>query len=300
MIEKNKKRLLFLMGGVAVLLLILASSLSNIQLLSGHPFPIEWKQVTGSEATPFGNGNWLLVLIRGFFILCAIAIPIYIFISLLTPQGRKRLVKNVAQLLVLLLVLYLLTNLADSLTKRNPQETPTPEPGQAEGQSVLPEGQIATPQPLQSTAPSPWLDVGVCLGLAFILAILITILAWGIYRASRERTGDAISRLADEAQDALDAILAGGNIRETVIRCYVQMTQVVAIERNLRREEAMTPHEFEQILLNKMKLPEVPVHRLTSLFEAVRYGDYHPGKREEMEAIDSLTAIAAACKGAKA
>ena len=107
-----------------------------------------------------------------------------------------------------------------------------------------------------------------------------------------------MERLADEAQDAIDAIHAGGNIRDTVIRCYVQMTQVLAVERNLRREEDMTPHEFEQILLTKLKLPETPVHRLTSLFEAVRYGDYHPGKREEMEAIDSLTAIASACKSA--
>jgi hypothetical protein len=130
--------------------------------------------------------------------------------------------------------------------------------------------------------------------------VLITILAWGIYRASREAAGDATARLADEAQDALDALLAGGNIRDTVIRCYIQMTQVLAKERNVRREEAMTPREFQEILLTKLKLPETPVRRLTNLFEAVRYGDYRPGKREEMEAIDSLTAIAAACKQAKA
>jgi hypothetical protein len=132
-----------------------------------------------------------------------------------------------------------------------------------------------------------------------MLAILITVLAWGIYRASREAAGDAMARLVDEAQDAVDALQAGGNIRDTVIRCYIQMTQVLAKERNIHREEAMTPHEFEQILLTKMKLPETPVQRLTRLFEAVRYGDYHPGKREELEAIDSLTAIAAACKNVK-
>jgi hypothetical protein len=108
-----------------------------------------------------------------------------------------------------------------------------------------------------------------------------------------------MARLGDEAQEAADAIQSGENIRDTVIRCYIQMTQVLAKERNVRREEAMTPHEFEQILLTKMKLPENSVRRLTSLFEAVRYGDYHPGKREELEAIDSLTAIASACKSVK-
>ena len=299
MTKHEKYRLLLLMAGVAILLLLLAASITRIKMQPGNPFPLAWKQAPQSQGAPFGNGNWILVLIRGVLILCAISVPIYIFINLLTPKGRRRLLKGLIQLSVLLLILFLLFNLADSASKRN-KELPTEQPNNVTGEGMQPSEGLTGVYEQPVTNPPPWLDVGICLGLAFILAVLITVLAWGIYKATRESAGEARARLADEAQDALDALQAGGNIRETVIRCYIQMTQVLAKERNIRREEAMTPHEFQQILLTKMKLPETPVQRLTSLFEAVRYGDYHPGKREELEAIDSLTAIAEACRSVKA
>lgn len=299
MTKHEKYRLLLLMAGVAILLLFLAASITRIKMQPGNPFPLAWKQAPQAQGAPFGNGNWILVLIRGVLILCAISVPIYIFINLLTPKGRRRLLKGLIQLSVLFLILYLLFNLVESANKRN-KELPTEQPNYAVGEGMQPSEGLTGVYEQPVTNPPPWLDVGICLGLAFILAILITVLAWGIYKATRENAGDARARLADEAQDALDALQAGGNIRETVIRCYIQMTQVLAKERNIRREEAMTPHEFQQILLTKMKLPEIPVQRLTSLFEAVRYGDYHPGKREELEAIDSLTAIAEACRSVKA
>jgi hypothetical protein len=299
MTKQEKYRLLLLMTGVVMLLLFLAAAITRMQMQPGDPFPLEWQQAPQGEGAPFGNGYWFLVLIRGFLILLAITIPIYIFVNMLTPEGRRRLLKGLIRLLVLFFMLYIFMNLADSMSKRNQEKEMEARPFQP-GEGEAPMEGLATTEEQEATKPSPWLDVGICLGLAFLLAILITVLAWGIYRASRERAGDAMTRLADEAQEAVDALQAGGNIRDTVIRCYIQMTQVLAEERNLRREEAMTPHEFEQILLTKLKLPETPVQRLTRLFEAVRYGDYHPGKREELEAIDSLSAIASACKSVKA
>jgi hypothetical protein len=299
MTKQEKYRLLLLMAGVATLLLFLAAAITRMQMQPGDPFPIKWQRPPQGESAPFGNGYWFLVLIRGLLILLAITVPIYIFVNLLTPEGRRRLLKDLIRFLILFLILYILLSLLESASNRNQEKKMKDQPFQlGEGEAAT-EGLATTEEP-EVTEPSPWLDVGICLGLAFLLAIIITVLAWGIYRASRERAGDAITRLADEAQEAVDALQAGGNIRDTVIRCYIQMTLVLAVERNVRREEAMTPHEFEQILLTKLKLPETPVQRLTRLFEAVRYGDYHPGKREELEAIDSLSAIASACKSVKA
>jgi hypothetical protein len=60
----------------------------------------------------------------------------------------------------------------------------------------------------------------------------------------------------------------------------------------------MTPSEFEQALQGK-GLPREPVHQLTHLFEEVRYGARQVGEREERQAIDSLSAIVAACTRAK-
>jgi hypothetical protein len=299
MSKPEKYRLLLFMAGVAVLLLFLAAAITKAEMLPGNPFPLEWKQAPMGESVPFGNGYWFLVLIRGFLILCLILIPVYIIINLLTPEGRKRLLKGLIKLIALGLILFLVMNLAESVGERPLETEIKGEPVEPDEYGNVNAGELLPTQPVEPAEPSQWLDIGICLGLAFILAILISVLGWGIYRASREAANDAMARLGDEARGAVDAIQAGENIRDTVIRCYVQMTLVLAEERNTRREEAMTPHEFEQILLNKLKLPETPVRRLTGLFEAVRYGDYHPGKREELEAIDSLTAIATACKSVK-
>lgn len=299
MTKPEKYRLLLLMAGVTLLLLLLAAGVSRIKMQLGDPFPLVWKQPDPAAVGSIGGGNWVLVLIRGFLILCVITIPIYIFVNLLTPKGRRRLLRGLIQLLVLSVFLFILASLAESASKRNQEQQPETQPFTI-GEGMETTGEMAGEEEQAITNPPAWLDAGICLGIAFILAILITVLAWGIYRASREAAGDTLTRLAEEAQDAADTLLSGANIRDTVIRCYIQMTKVIANERNVRREEAMTPHEFEQVLLEKMKLPEFPVQRLTRLFEAVRYGDYHPGKREELEAIDSLTAIAAACKSVKA
>ena len=52
----------------------------------------------------------------------------------------------------------------------------------------------------------------------------------------------------------------------------------------------MTTGDFEGLLLEK-GYPYEPIHRLTGLFEAVRYGHQHSGRSEEQTAITCLEAI---------
>jgi hypothetical protein len=52
----------------------------------------------------------------------------------------------------------------------------------------------------------------------------------------------------------------------------------------------MTTGDFERLLLEK-GYPYDPIHRLTGLFEAVRYGHWQPGRSEEQTAITCLEAI---------
>jgi hypothetical protein len=67
-------------------------------------------------------------------------------------------------------------------------------------------------------------------------------------------------------------------------------------ERQIVRQNAMTPREFERLLLEK-GLPGAPVRRLTSLFEGVRYGNQAPARREEDLARLSLSEIVQHCRG---
>jgi hypothetical protein len=104
-----------------------------------------------------------------------------------------------------------------------------------------------------------------------------------------------LRRVEKEARVALDAISAGGDLREAVIRCYLQMIEALQEYRGIHRDQDITPHEFE-IILAKRGMPGEPVHQLTTLFEEVRYGTFKPGRKEEQVAIASLSAIVSACQ----
>jgi hypothetical protein len=101
--------------------------------------------------------------------------------------------------------------------------------------------------------------------------------------------------LAGPAEEAIAAIRVGADLKDTVMRCYFEMGRVLREQRGISRDQAMTPREFEQYLAQE-GLPRKPVGQLTRLFEMVRYGAKAVGKREELQAIDCLTAIVNACR----
>jgi hypothetical protein len=103
-----------------------------------------------------------------------------------------------------------------------------------------------------------------------------------------QKTG--FSQIAIEAQDALDDLHAGADIKDTVIRCYYQMDRILDKHRGITRKKAMTPREFELTLMNS-GLPGAHIRQITRLFEKVRYGDYSFGEAGKNLAVSSLEAI---------
>jgi hypothetical protein len=93
----------------------------------------------------------------------------------------------------------------------------------------------------------------------------------------------------------LDALQTGADVQDTVIRCYLEMSRVLAEQRGLRRAEAATPREFE-LQLKEAGLPEAQLEQLTRLFEAVRYGAKVAGERQQRQAVDCLAGIVKACQ----
>lgn len=104
----------------------------------------------------------------------------------------------------------------------------------------------------------------------------------------------ALADLSRLSQLAIDEIRQGQQLEEVILRCYREMARTVATQRGVQRGRGVTPREFEQALAHS-GLPPRPVQRLTRLFEQVRYGDYTPGHRDRLEAVDSLQAIVDAC-----
>jgi hypothetical protein len=96
--------------------------------------------------------------------------------------------------------------------------------------------------------------------------------------------------LALEAQRAIETLQAGSGLKDTVLRCYQEMSQVLQEQRNIQRQKAMTPREFEKHLA-EIGLRDKHIRQLTRLFEGVRYGDNVSSERDKREAMDCLRAI---------
>jgi hypothetical protein len=143
-------------------------------------------------------------------------------------------------------------------------------------------------------------DVGLPAGLTTLLSLLVSLGAAGLLYVTwrgRQRATDAppLEALSRRAHEAIEELRAGSDFGDVILRCYSEMARTVADERGVRRACAATPREFE-VELRRLGLPTRPVQRLTRLFEMVRYGRFRAGKREQLEALDSLQAIVDACE----
>jgi hypothetical protein len=123
-----------------------------------------------------------------------------------------------------------------------------------------------------------------------VLFLVVIALAWRAWQHRKRPGQSALGLLYDEALSAKQALQAGENFRNVILRCYYEMGQVVDRQRGVRRKDDMTPREFERRLV-EIGLPAEPVARLTRLFEAVRYGSKQPSEGAERQAIECLDAI---------
>jgi len=286
MTQSTKRWALLFLGFVIIAMLLLSVSLPSLKFQPGQPFSL------GNAPPPPGAasgletpGDFFLILIRGLLALTLLLVPVYIIFHLLTPQGRRKLLGDLAVLLIFFAVAEILSRLPRKAPLSQQQSS-----GEQGGLTLPTPGPVAT-FTAQST---PVLEIVVIIAIALLVAIGVGILYWYYRRRPEQPNQTALEKLANEAQNAVDALKAGEDIKDIVIRSYVQMSRVLQQERNLEREDAMTAHEFEQSLIEK-GLPYDPVHQLTHLFEEVRYGSKHAGKFEEQRAIDCLSAIVAFC-----
>jgi hypothetical protein len=285
-------RLLFLgLAGVAIVLL--AAGLSDLELLPGQTFPMGvlagQQSIAGSSGVrlptflfPF-SGYWPAVIVLFFMVIfCA-----WIITFILRPQARKRMLARLISYIIIFLTLYLFFNLLWSLDL-----TPFAKP---EGDSGPPEfaaelaGQAAeTPAPPSFVVDPPQWLVGL---IVLLIVTALFGLIWLLWRRRRP-AGEAppLDLFVREAQQAVDELRTGHDLKDTVKRCYRDMHRILSEQRGLERPIAMTPREFEAHL-TALGLRDEHIHRLTRLFENVRYSPQTPGQREEREALACLSAI---------
>jgi hypothetical protein len=293
LMEKRKKSwALAFLGAALVLLILLSASLPHLAIQPGRPFSLgEQQGALPGGGGPQGGGEVVLLVLRAIMALAAAALPFYIIIHLLTPEGRRRLVGD----LFLLLAVLLLLNLVPENVAAPPAQEAQPA---TLGQPPLPPASDQPPDEFVADVP-PWVDVVAIAALAVLVSAALAGLLWWVMKRRKSAARSPLEKLAEQAQESIAALHAGADIKDTVIRSYVQMSYVLEQERGMYRERAMTPHEFEQ-LLSARGVPAEPVQALTRLFAQVRYGNQVADAAEKQVAIQSLQAIVTYCKGAEA
>lgn len=136
------------------------------------------------------------------------------------------------------------------------------------------------------------------ISLGVVAAVLA--LGWGLILAwPRPRARDGRAASLDEigriARASLDGLSAGEDWEDLIVQSYARMSEAVGARPRWKREEAMTPREFAD-RLERAGLPRQAVHRLTALFEAVRYGTYRSSPADVNEAVACLSSILQYCQ----
>jgi len=296
MMDRLKKHWpLFLLGVTLLAIIILAAGLSQSTIGTSEPFPV-WifnNLQPGEVQEEFGPAEYRpdtssAELRRALFLLFVVSIfVLWIITFIINPQSRKRMITRLlGYVLILVTILWLFDEIRPQLS----------EEGGGDDVEIGVDGsflQDAPPLPAAVAEPPQWLVIVVT------LTIVGTVLgiAWLWWQRRRQAIDFGPAELlAFEAEQAAKTIEAGSDLKDTVLRCYRDMSRVLRDTQNIHRQEAMTPREFEAQLAG-IGLSNDHIRRLTRLFESVRYGGNTATEREKREAVDCLNAIAHAYGG---
>jgi hypothetical protein len=281
----RQKIFTIIMAVLALLgLVILASGISTLDLNNGPLYLLPpSEQATRAPLTPRVAQiptNYLSLLALVFLVL----LPISIIYLLTSPSARRRFLTQLVQVSLFVLFLYFLSK---SIGKLFPK-LGIGLSGNLKDDLAARGFDVRFLEPFKPQNPA-WLTQLLSLVLAAGFVIFLVWL-WIRLRQVEVRHPSPAEKVVRSAQTALRRIDAGQNLRDVVLRCYLEMTQAVAEKRHLTRPEYVTPHEFIYNL-EGIGLPAEQVRRLTALFETVRYGHKTPGAPERAEAVACLNAI---------
>jgi uncharacterized protein DUF4129 len=265
----------------------LASSLHDVRFQPGRPFAMEGQSATIPSLTITETITkpplWKVLL---FWL--AFVINLILFVYLLPPDVRKRILRQmlslaVGMLAILMALRYRLIQLPSFEGEPAQQGT-----GNATATSGAGAPPVFTP---------PHITAWLTFLISFAVLSIVLLLSWVAYRwwiRANRRGSSELDLLGSIAQASLGQIASGHDWGDVIIQSYVQMSEAVSRQRGLERSHAATPREFAE-RLEQAGLPAQAVQRLTRLFEAVRYGARTSSQSDVSEAVACLNSILQAC-----
>jgi len=218
----------------------------------------------------------------------AFVLNLILFFFLLSPEARKRIIRQVVSfavgILALLIALrYRMIQLPE-IAANSVEET---------GAGIPQLGSTPEFADFQPPHVPAWMTYAV--SLVILWAVILG--AWFLYRRWQRlnsRRNASLETLANIARTSLRDLGQGREWGDVVIETYARMSDTVSSQRGLSRAVASTPREFAGRLA-AAGLPPDSVDRLTRLFESVRYGGHSSTEREMREAVACLESVVRAC-----
>jgi len=280
MTQRTKTITLLFLAGTFTALVLLSTSLSNMQLHSGVPFPFS------GDPEPFGRSDPVLTLktytfpmLQGVLAFIFIGLLIYVSARLLLAIHFKEFLRIALAMVGLLTMVYLIPHVAIGQPSDSPAAAPRLETPVAETLAAAP-------------FEKPPLSIIWLVAIVLLLGVSLPLLIEIKRRLGSTRADD---RLLQQAEKAVHDIRAGGELRDVIMRCYMQLARLLQEEQGIERNTTMTPREFEGWLEEK-GFPAAPVSQLTSLFEKVRYGKQQMTESDESAALQCLNEIIQFCR----
>lgn len=270
-----KRKALILLGLVMIITVIIAASLSQMELRPGMPLPsVNSSQVVISpdeqvQPVVFPVSEVFKVL---FALVLAVSM-LYAVYRIIRGIGWGNVRNYVQAIIVIILIVGSITFLIMLLPKTQ--------------NSLVMELPLPTQMP---PVRSPLGPVPILLFWLIGIALLVGSILLGIWIFAPSKQETTIDLVGLEAEKAWQALMTGLDLKDVIIKCYRQMSLAVEKEQGIERKDFMTTREFEN-LLEAAGIPHDPIHQLTRLFEAVRYGNWQPNLMDEQKAIHCLQAI---------
>ena len=277
MTGSTKRKTIVLLGLVILLTMLVAANLQKVEFQPGLPLPLleQGQLVDGPIAEgaslSISTSRFILILIA----LVLTGVTLYTAYRIFRGadwQFIRYILRYTLSISVALGFLVFTIMLFPRSNIETPAEITIP---------AMPSQPVVT-SPLESTPP--WLLWLVGIGL-LILTVLVAV--WMFIPG---RQADRLDLLGLEAERARQALISGGDLKDAIINCYRQMSLIMKQDQGIEREEFMTTREFETVMAS-VGIPREPIHGLTRLFEAVRYGHWQPNATDEQQAIQCLEAI---------
>lgn len=277
MTDSAKRKTIVLLGLVILLTMLVAANLQKLEFQPGMPLPrLEQGQLVAvpiaeAPSVSISAPRFILILIA----LVLTGVTLYTAYQIFRGADWQLIIYVLRYALIIgvaISFLVFLIMLFPGSTIGTPAEIPIP---------TMTSQPVVT-SPLGSAPPSLLWLVGIGL-------LIITVLV-AMWMFTPVRQAGPLDLLGLEAERARQALISGVDLKDVIINCYHQMSLTMKQEQGIEREGFMTIREFETVM-ESVGIPQEPIHLLTRLFEAVRYGHWQPDALDEQQAIQCLEAI---------